>query len=749
MKRYLIYSIIFFCFFAGLQAQNESYLARGIAYYLIGDYPQAQAQLNSYFRGSRQVQVKRGFDLLIQQKPDDAVTQFSGYLEINHRSPLALVGISLATANMKNTNSIQNLQRALRLNSQFIPAHLGIGFEYMKARNYPLAERHLNRAYRFSKVREIKIILSDLYFKMGEPKVVLDLVKREADSSPDNYYFNYLTAKAYYTLNQIDNLKNYVDAALEVNPSSKDARLLKAKYLLLKNDPKGAKSLIEDMTFDYYNKDYAKTLAHALVKLRDRKAQEKLYEVFSQDRWDREINLYLTQHYYETKKGNIQNWITRSLLSGNTVEKLREIFAGKFRLPTYDQISFFDVKAIKWLSEKLVLFCAVRRSGERGKLYLLDIDRMRIVNSFNYQGDFKAVFISPDRKRVVFASTYKNEKTYVYTLERTGRGYTLRPIRGMAFNMPDIVVGFNQAATLLYFTDKSIKTLGFESPFAVVSQIGRKRPIYPRYPFPIYQYNYRTSRLGAINDETVKQSVPIPVVRKYYSVVRAMQESDRIRSLVERGQELDLTSNEIIKIYFGDNTSSFIIYLSDLKNAFQAQIYNSRNKRVTSVDATMFLGKKKYAQLELVKFNPQKSELMVVTKDKNRNLINYNYKTHLHNKLSKKTYDFHYDPKQDAVYVLQTRSKKLYFTETSLEIIFLDPYSRKKVRSRRDLSKIVFCCDDLGRADFTTYNGEKLRLTEDYDFEYIGPSMEGCIHEVSPSNRTTAAFINGRLFIIK
>jgi tetratricopeptide (TPR) repeat protein len=229
MKRLFVYSIIFFCVIAGLQAQKASYLTRGIVYYLIGDFSQAQAQLNTYFRGSRQVQVKRGFDLLIQQKHEDAVTQFSRYLEINHRSTIALVGISLATADMKDTNSIQNLQRALRLNSGFIPAHLCIGFEYMKTRNYPLAERHLNRSYRFSRVREIKILLSDLYFKMGEPKVVLDLVKKEADASPDNYYFNFLTARAYYELNQMDALRNYVDIALEVNPASKDARLLKAK----------------------------------------------------------------------------------------------------------------------------------------------------------------------------------------------------------------------------------------------------------------------------------------------------------------------------------------------------------------------------------------------------------------------------------------------------------------------------------------------------------------------------------------
>ena len=146
--------------------------------------------------------------------------------------------------------------------------------------------------------------------------------------------------------------------------------------------------------------------------------------------------------------------------------------------------------------------------------------------------------------------TYKNTKTYLYSLDKVGKNYVLRPIRGMAFNMPDILVGFNQSATLFYFTDKSIQTLAFESPFALVSQIGRKKPIYPCYPFTIYQYNYKTRRLLAINDLSLKQRVPIPVIRKYYSVVNAMQMSDLVRNLVEKGQGLNLTSNEIVRIYF-------------------------------------------------------------------------------------------------------------------------------------------------------------------------------------------------------
>jgi len=99
------------------------------------------------------------------------------------------------------------------------------------------------------------------------------------------------------------------------------------------------------------------------------------------------------------------------------------------------------------------------------------------------------------------------------------------------------------------------------------------------------------------------------------------------------------------------------------------------------------------------------------------------------------------------LYVLTERGKKGQFTETKLEIISFKPYSREIVDSRRDLEKIYFNTIEHD-VYLSTFTGEWLRLDNEYKFHYLGPSFEGCLHAISPSRKKTAAFINGRLFLV-
>jgi len=50
---------------------------------------------------------------------------------------------------------------------------------------------------------------------------------------------------------------------------------------------------------------------------------------------------------------------------------------------------------------------------------------------------------------------------------------------------------------------------------------------------------------------------------------------------------------------------------------------------------------------------------------------------------------------------------------------------------------------------FSTYNGEIVKMDDDYKFSYVKPSLEGSEYEESPSGKKTAALINGRLVIIE
>jgi hypothetical protein len=108
---------------------------------------------------------------------------------------------------------------------------------------------------------------------------------------------------------------------------------------------------------------------------------------------------------------------------------------------------------------------------------------------------------------------------------------------------------------------------------------------------------------------------------------------------------------------------------------------------------------------------------------------------------------FYLDRRQNRILTLTERSKKQLYTETNLDIISFKPYSRKTVDSRRDLEKILFI---KGNTDvyFSTFTGEMLRMDDEFNFYYLGPSFEGSRHGISPSGKKTAAFIDGRLFVL-
>ena len=127
---------------------------KAIVYYLIKDVDQAKRYLDVYFRFNRQPSIKVGYTLLLANENWEATKKFDEYLETDYRSLEALIGISLATADMENSTSIENLNKALRLNPAYAAAYLCLGFEYAKRQNPMLAEQNYLKSLRLSKTPE-------------------------------------------------------------------------------------------------------------------------------------------------------------------------------------------------------------------------------------------------------------------------------------------------------------------------------------------------------------------------------------------------------------------------------------------------------------------------------------------------------------------------------------------------------------------------------------------------------------------
>ncbi|MCP5055045.1 MAG: hypothetical protein GY940_48215 [bacterium] len=731
-------------------AKDYTEFNKGVAYILIDDKPLALKHIEKFFSEYQDPALRLAFVNLIKAKNLDVAKEFKRYLDINHRSTMGLVGIGLSTTNMENSTSVGNLKRAMRMQRSFSAAYLCLGMEYMKLKDYPQARANFSLALRYSRVPEYKILLSQLYMTLNDPGAALKAMKPEADRYPDNFYFNYYTAEAFYRLRQLNAMGQYIEAAIEVNPTNNDAQLLLAKYLLGREELKRARTVLKKLRFKDYNEDYTKTFAQVLLKLKDNQSKSYMDQVYSQNRWDKDINRLMGLYdLWKKGRGNVQNRINRSVLSGNSIDQLQKTFPSDYQFPGYKSLPFFEVHTVYWLSNDLLVVAAVKRSGDRGGLYFLQAGDLKVVNVLSYRGRFQDIFFSRDRNRMVFSTVANlDESVNLYGVSRVGRRFVLKMLYNRPIKMQSVVAGFNRAGNLAYITDKSILSQAFISPFSRVSELGQKEPIYNDYPYSIYKYNFATSRLTAIKDIQQMKNVPIDGVKKYFQIYDSTGTNNNVSRLISQGQKLDLTSSSMVKIHFSnEDVSSFLIYLSDLKNAFQAQVVDGINNRTFRIDETMFLGKGEYAQLDIIDFDPEKQELVVITKDKERTLIKFSYRTYLYTRLAEKVEDMHYDKEHGIFYVLTERSKKRYSTSTNLAVIYLNPYFKRIVDDRRDLSRIV--SREGEDVYFSTIGGELLRMDKGYQFNYAGPSFDGCLHAASPSGKTTAAYINGKLFLVE
>jgi len=728
-------------------SKNDDF-SRAIAYYLIGDLDLAKKNLDAYFTYRPQPTIKLGFVLLLQNEKWEAAKKFRDYLESNHRSLEALTGISLATADMKNSLALDNLNKILRMNPGFAPAYLCLGNEYFLRDNFPAAAENFNRSLKYAAVPEFKILLAELFLKTAQPQQALDLMRPEAEAAPGNYYFAFMTARACLLLDDCREADAYINRALNLKPEAQETQLLKGQYLLKTGDLRKAKALLAKLKFNVYNPEYSLTYAEVLQKLNDRGAEKYLYEVFSQNQWHPGVNKLLGLLNVKKKNANVQNWIKRAILGGQDPQRLQREFPAEFNFPAYPFSPIFAVKKIQWLAKRRILVAGIVHSGEKEKLLVLDADSLKTIKSFEYEGTIQQFFPSAKLDKVIFSTTAaENEKVYIYTLIPSANSFILKPVIGYALKMPTILAAFNDSGTVAYFTDGSLSELAFLSPFSTVAAYGRKVGVYPKYPFPVYSYTYGNDRWTEIKNREFLRRIPLPPLQQYLLVADACQNNPEIAKLVEKGEKIGITSSEEMKIHFGEAPDHFLIHFSDLKNAFQAWAYDGNRNKVIRFNETMFLGEKNYAVLDIHDFHPEKNEILVSTRDKEKNLILFNYRTLLYKKLGNGVLAARLTPDKDAVYMLIERTKHFYYSESRLEIIHLSPYDRNKINSRRDLNDILSCSGGNG-SYFTTYNGEMLKFDAAEKFSNLQVSMVGAIHQLSPDKHQVAAFINGRFYVL-
>ena len=721
---------------------------RGIIYYLLGDMEQARRHIVTFFNFNPQPTLQAGFSMLLGSGKWDAAKKFKDYLETNYRSLEGLVGISLALADINDSMSLENYYKALRINPSYAPAFTCLGVELLKRKNYPAAEENLQKALRIGNIPEAKTFLAQFYLEHHDAQQAYDLIRPEADAVPNNYYFNSLTARACFDLNRFDEIERYLDQAHTSKPFAQDVQLLKAKYYLKIDDLKKAKALLKKLKFEVYNPDYTITFAEVLLKLKDREAEKYLYEFFSQNKWDPRINKFLGIFHQQKKDGNIQNWINRALLSGNSREELISQFPGEYQFPEYPALPLFAAKKIQWLSDDLFIVGVQQQSGAKENLLVMSANPLKVIKTFTYEGSLQGFFPSLDGRRIIMATTAaSNQRVYVYAFSAQGNDFSLRPAVGYALEFASLSVGFSRDGGTAYLCDGNLPSIAFESPFSIPTAYGQTKPVYPLYRFPVYSYNFNANAFATVKELQSLRAAPIPELRQYFSAADAYALNSDVKKMVQKGIGLDVTASEFVKFYFSPPHPQFIIYFADLKNAFQANVYDADLNRAYRIDETMFLGENKYADLSIVSLNPEKNEIIFQTRDKEKALYLFNFKSLLYRKLASGVVDVYYNEAADVVLVLTEGNKALYFTDTNLLMIPLSPFAKKEIAAPRELDSIVDG-SDIFQTYFSTYNGELLKMDDDNNFHTSNVSLEGALYAISPGEKRAALFCSGRLAVL-
>jgi len=725
----------------------------GISFLMRKDLDLTRIHLANHFRRNPQQAVKEGFDLLLADKRWDATRKFNSYLQNTSRPSFleALIGISLAMDNMEGGGTLENLNRALRLSPNYAPAHLCLGYEHLRMENFVLAESSFSKAMKLTPLPEVKIWMAELLLRTGKPQNAWDLLKADAEANPQNFHLNAQLIRAAVQLHRLQEADLYIDRALKEKPTASEILLEKAKILISRSDWRGAKTILDRIKTDQYNVNYSLAMAEVFLQLNDAQAERYLYEAFVQFKWNPQLNRLFALFCVKKKRDDLQNWVTRAILAGVDRAELEKVVKQTVRYPQYPFFPLFSVKKLTWIDANLVAVAGKAKVTDSESLYLVSMNPMAIVNTFAYRGTMQDFFFSPQRDRLMLSTLgAEGDRMYLYQLPFKQPRYSLSLITPNPIRVASILGEFNPDGSEFYFCDGSFPQITFDSPFKLPGEMGKSISVYPRFSFPLFSFRFPDSKLIQIRDMQTIRKVPIGAIQKFVMVSDGFQNNPEIRQLIAQGQGLELTSGKFIKIYFDDNMSAMLFQYGDLENSFQGSVFEKGSNRRYRFDATMFLGKKKYAEMTVMRIDPQRQEVFLLTKDDDRDLFRFNYQSQLYDKMAHKVLDFSFWKSANRVYFLTEKKQNLYYSETFLETVLLNPYIRDKLTSRSNLVKIIG--PDLttdGFPLFSTYNGEYVKIDENHRF-FVNFSIafDGTPHAVSPDRKRIAAFINGRLYLM-
>lgn len=722
----------------------------GLTYYLLNDLESARPFFNRFFVSSNNQRVADAYVELFKNNNWDAAERFKRYLDMNHRSLIAIIGMSLSTRHLRNSTSLETLERAQRLHPRSPAVHVAIGYEYFNRKDFPKAEEYFARALNYGKEEIYKIPLAYLYLEMNDLAEVLAMTEKNALADTHNFHFNYLAAKAHYQLNDWSGVGQFIQNAIKANPQHIPSRLLWAQFLVRQKRPAEARDALQGMHFEGYNLDYEKVMAQVLFDLEDRQAYGKMLEVLVQAPWDKDINRMMGLHHLREAKGeNIQHWINRALIAGNSEADISALFPAKYTIKAPFEMPFFSITAMAWLDDQYLLFGGKRKSGDKDQVFVLDTKSAKIVSSGTVLGNILQIRTSGKSSdwAVIDTVAKEDQSIYIYSLTRQGNAFSFKPIAGSGFRMTDFISAFSADGQKFYFVSSNLTEALYQAPFTVFDEQYQRRPLFPNLPLPVYVLDRKGGAAGKVQGISQIARLPIKELRDFALLSQAYQKDKEIQTMINEGYSIDLAASRTVKAYCNSSSDGAIVYITDVdaKRGFDAVMFSAADNHSLRLNETAFMGKNKYAEVEVIFFDPLKGEFVVRTLGDKKELIHHHIKGKLTRILGENVLSHLYLPRSKTLYFLIEKKQKLFEKETQLFQIVLEPFSKSRVKKREDIITLQMARNGTN-AEFVTFNGEILLLDLENEFTYLKPALNTLLHAVS-ANGTRAAFLNDRIVI--
>ncbi|HEU4390721.1 MAG TPA: tetratricopeptide repeat protein [Blastocatellia bacterium] len=211
----------------------------GIIYFRLGQFTKAADALERFLAatpGSAQARGLLGLALVELGRDKDAVPHLEATLAVAGEDPAVLYALGLTYLRLDRPEFRKMADRLAAIPSGGALSHLLLGQSLLAKASYQLAVDELQQAAKLNpELPRLHYSLGLSFLMMGDRQQAIASFKNELDRKPNDFWSLYYLATAHEAEGNDDSARQYLDAALKLEPKSPEVNGMLGKLLVKQN----------------------------------------------------------------------------------------------------------------------------------------------------------------------------------------------------------------------------------------------------------------------------------------------------------------------------------------------------------------------------------------------------------------------------------------------------------------------------------------------------------------------------------